>query len=231
MSDALRPLHRPRLYEQLVERLREYVHEAGLKAGDRLPSERELAHRLGVSRNTLKQATVALEVQGMVEIRHGGGTYLRRRDLSAEPLDTLLQRRQLLPDILDTRDAVEPKLAALAARRRTDADLARLASALAVMADEVGAGGLGEDGDRLFHLAVSAAAHSQILAEFYRRLAPQLTASRRESLRQPGRPSSSLTQHRQIFDAISDADPLRAAEAAREHVRTVSRVRLLSWEP
>ncbi len=231
MTDALRPLHRPRLYEQLVERLREYVREVGLKAGDRLPSERELAARLGVSRNTLKQATVALEVQGVLEIRHGGGTYLRRRDLTVEPLDTLLQRRQLLPDILDTRDAVEPKLAALAAERRTDADLAQLTSALAVMADEIDCGELGEEGDRLFHLAVSVAAHSQILAEFYHRLAPQVTESRRESLRQPGRPVRSLAQHRQIFDAIADADPRRAAKAARQHVRTVGEVRLLSWEP
>ena len=68
MSEALRPVERPRLYEQLVHRLREYIEEAGLKTGDRLPSERELAERLGVSRNTLKQATVALEVQGLVEI-------------------------------------------------------------------------------------------------------------------------------------------------------------------
>lgn len=231
MPDALRPLRRPRLYEQLVDRLREYVDEAGLKSGDRLPSERELAGRLGVSRNSLKQATVALEVQGIVETRHGGGTYLRSRDLSAEPLDTLLQRRQLLPDVLDTRDAIEPKLAALAAGRRTAADIEEMAAALTRMAEEVDTGELGKEGDRLFHLAVSEAAHSHILGEFYRRLAPRITESRRESLRQPGRPASSLAQHRHIFAAIKDRDPDGAAEAARRHVETVSKVRLLTWDP
>lgn len=231
MSEALRPLPRPRLYEQLVQRLQEYVREAGLGAGDRLPSERDLAERLGVSRNSVKQATVALEVQGLVEIRHGDGTYLRKANLAVEPLATLLDRRQRLPDILDTRDALEPKLAALAALRRTSRDLAAMAAALADMSRTVEAGGLGEEGDRRFHLAVTRAAHSPILAEFYRQLTPQLGESRLESLRQPGRPGQSLAQHRRIAEAIEAGDDRRAATATRRHVRTVGQVRLLAWDP
>lgn len=231
MSEALRPVERPRLYEQLVHRLREYIEEAGLQAGDRLPSERELAERLGVSRNTLKQATVALEVQGLVEIRHGGGTYLRSDTLSAEPIATMLERKQRLPDILDAREALETKLAELAATRRTDDDLAEMDAAIEAMRRTIKSDGLGDEDDRRFHSAVTAAAHSPILAEFYRQLAPQISESRIESLRQPGRPASSLVQHQRIVEAIRAGAPKRAVTAVRGHVRTVGDVRLLSWEP
>ncbi|MGH8921807.1 MAG: FadR/GntR family transcriptional regulator [Actinomycetes bacterium] len=229
MSDALRPLDRPRLYEQLVQRLREHVAEAGLQAGDRLPSERELAERLGVSRNTLKQAIVVLEVQGLIEIRRGGGTYLRTDDLPAESLATLLERKQRLPDVLEARDALETKLAALAATRRTDDDLVVMTDALADMRQDTRAGGLGDEGDRRFHVALSAAARSAILSEFYRQLTPQITESRLESLRQPGRPSQSLAQHLRVLDAIRAGDPVRAGRAMHRHLSTVSDVRLLSW--
>ncbi|MFD5625458.1 FadR/GntR family transcriptional regulator [Streptomyces sp. NPDC127072] len=232
MTDALRPMgSKPRLYEQVLDRLRSYAVEAGLGAGDRLPPERDLAARLGVSRASVKQAIVVLEVQGLVEVRHGGGTYLVRDTLDAEPVEQLVDRRRRLPDVLDAREALETKLAALAAERRTDEDVAAIDSALAHMRAEITAGGHGVEGDRLFHAAVTAAGHSGILAEFMRSIAEQIAESRHESLRQPGRPARSLTQHRAIFDAIVAQQPGRAAAAMRRHVRTVARVRLLDWDP
>src|SRR6266536_2951129 len=83
---SLRPVARPRLYEQLVERLLALVHELHLAPGDRFPPERELAAALDVSRATLRQALVALEVQGVVEVRHGNGAILRANP----PHDTVL---------------------------------------------------------------------------------------------------------------------------------------------
>ncbi|MEU6119364.1 FadR/GntR family transcriptional regulator [Streptomyces sp. NPDC047117] len=232
MSEALRPMTRPRLYEQVVERLRQYAAESGLGAGDRLPPERELAQRLGVSRASVKQAIVVLEVQGLVEVRHGGGTYLVRGTLdAAEPVERLVERRRRLPDVLEAREAMETKLAELAARRRTDADLEALDDALAHMAQEVADGGPGVEGDRRFHAAVTAAAHSTLLAEFMRAIAEQITESRNESLRQPGRPKRSLAQHRRILEAIREGNPRSAATAMRRHLRTVAEVRLLTWTP
>jgi GntR family transcriptional repressor for pyruvate dehydrogenase complex len=230
-SDPLRPLPRPRLYERVLSQLQEYAHTAGLKAGDRLPPERELAERLGISRASVKQAIVVLEVQGLVDVRHGGGTYLLRDHLIAEPVETLVERRRRLPDVLDAREAVETKLAQLAALRRTDADLAEIDAALEQMAEQVAAGELGEDGDRRFHAAVTAAARSGLLAEFMREIAPQIAESRHESLQQPGRPERSLGQHRRIAEAIRAGEPEDARRAMRDHVLTVSEVRLLSWDP
>lgn len=205
--------------------------EGGLRAGDRLPPERELAGRLGVSRASVKQAIVVLEVQGLVEVRHGGGTYLVRDSLDAEPVEQLVERKRRLPDVLEAREALETKLAELAAERRTPEDLAAMRAALDHMAAEIEAGEPGVEGDRLFHAAVTAAAHSALLAEFMRSIAEQITESRNESLRQPGRPHRSLTQHRAILVAIEERRGKAAATAMRRHVRTVAKVRLLDWNP
>ncbi|MEU1485087.1 FadR/GntR family transcriptional regulator [Streptomyces sp. NPDC005752] len=231
MSDALRPMGRTRLYEQVLDRLRSYAAESGLVAGDRLPPERDLAQRLGVSRASVKQAIVVLEVQGLVEVRHGGGTYLLGRGLDAEPVERLVERRRRLPDVLEAREALETKLAELAADRRTEEDLTALRASLAHMAAEIADGGHGVEGDRRFHASVTAAAHSALLAEFMRSIADQITESRHESLRQPHRPGRSLTQHRAILDAIEGQRGKAAAAAMRRHVRAVAKVRLLDWNP
>lgn len=108
MTDALRPMAKQRLYEQVLDRLRQYVAEGGLRAGDRLPPERDLAQRLGVSRASVKQAIVVLEVQGLVEARHGGGTYLVRDSLDVEPVERMVERRRRLPDVLEARRPWRP---------------------------------------------------------------------------------------------------------------------------
>ncbi|HEX7304482.1 FadR/GntR family transcriptional regulator [Lentzea sp.] len=231
MSEALRPMVKSRLYEQVLERLREHVTEAGLSAGDRLPAERDLAASLGVSRASVKQAIVVLEVQGLVEARHGGGTYLVRDTLDVEPVEQLVERRKRLPDVLEAREALETKLAELAAERRTDAELEDIRQALVFMGEEIENGANGVEGDRRFHAAVTAAAHSSLLADFMTTIATQITESRTESLRQPGRPSRSLAQHTAIFEAIVAGDGKKAAAAMRRHVRTVAKVRLLAWVP
>jgi GntR family transcriptional regulator, transcriptional repressor for pyruvate dehydrogenase complex len=231
VTDPLRPMARTRLYEQVLDRLREYVAQEKLTVGDRLPPERELAQRLGVSRASVKQAIVVLEVQGYVAARHGGGTYLMRDTLDPEPMEQLVERRRRLPDVLDAREALETKLAELAARRREDVDVEAMESALRLMEAEISAGGEGAEGDRRFHAAVTAAARSSLLAEFMKVIADQITESRHESLRQPGRPRRSLGQHRRILEAIRKGDPTAAAAAMRKHVRTVAEVRLLSWSP
>lgn len=229
-TGALRPVQRIRLYEQLVQRLLQHIRDSGLRAGDRLPPERELAQRLGVSRNSLKQAFVILEVQGMVDIRQGDGTYLRRVD-QAESLKVLLDRKQRLPDVLDAREALEAKLAELAALRRTDLDLINMDAALETMHEQVAAGELGAEGDRRFHAAMAVAGHSAVLQQFYDAIASQISETRQESLRQPGRPAQSLAQHQRIVAAVRAGDAVAAVAAVRDHIAAVSSVRLLDWQP
>lgn len=231
MADALRPVGRTRLYEHVIARLQEHVVQSGLTAGSRLPPERELATRLGVSRASIAQAIVALEVQGLVETRHGGGIYLVRDRLEVDSLPDLVARKKRLPDVLDARDALETKLAALAAARHTDDDLAAIDAALSFMRGQIDRDELPIEGDRRFHQAVADAAHSQLLKAFYEEIRDAIAESRRESLRQPDRPRQSYADHAQIAAAIRAGDVHAAAEAMHGHVDHVSTVRLLSWEP
>lgn len=223
---ALRPVERYRLYEQLVRRLLAHIEEAGLQPGEQMPSERELAQRLGVSRNSVRQALVALEVQGIVGVRHGGGTFL----LTPTPQDTvttLRKRRQRLPDVLEAREALEVKIAELAAGRRTDADLTAMATALESMSADIASGGHGVDGDARFHAAVAVAAHNAVLVELMQHLSDVIAETRIESLSQPGRPRRSLQGHQRIAEAIAAKDARKAASAMRSHVRLVGHVALL----
>jgi GntR family transcriptional repressor for pyruvate dehydrogenase complex len=228
---ALRPVNRPKLYEQVVDRLREHVAAAGLHVGDRLPAERDLAARLGVSRTSVRQAIVALEVQGLVEVRHGGGIFLLREHWAPEPLARMLDRRRRLPDVLEARDALETKTAALAARRRTEDDLREIDAALEDMRRAIKDGELGEHADRRFHGAITSAARNPLIAEAMANLADRIAESRTESLRQPGRPAQSLAQHLAVAEAIRRGDPEAAATAMHIHVSSVGKVKLLEWSP
>jgi len=223
-------MERPRLYEQVVERLLDHVIEQQLRPGDRLPPERDLAERLGVSRATVAQALVALEVLGVIDVQHGNGAVLLYRPSSAVVLRGLREHADRLPDIVDARIAVETRLAALAAARRTPEDLAAVESALDVMAEDIARGGRGLEGDELFHAAVTAAAHSAVLARLMAQISDLVRETRIESLSQEGRPERSLESHRAIARAIRDQDPDEAAQAMVEHLHLVSDVAVLKPE-
>jgi GntR family transcriptional repressor for pyruvate dehydrogenase complex len=141
----------------------------------------------------------------------------------------LMTRQHRLPEILEAREALETQLAALAAARRTDADIGAMVKALDAMAADISAGGLGEEGDRLFHEAVTAAARSTLLAEFMAALAAPIAETRRSSLGEPGRPPRSLHAHQRILEAISSGDPAAARQAMRRHVKMVADIGLLRW--
>lgn len=228
-TEALRAPDRRRLYEQLAARLLDYIEVTGLRVGDRLPSERDLASALQVSRASVRQATVALEVRGTLEVRHGDGIYLRSQASDSGRLMDLMTKRHRLPAILEAREALETQLAGLAAARRTKAEVQVMTEALDLMADDIEAGGLGEEGDRLFHEAVTRAARSPLLAEFMAALAAPISETRHSSLGEPGRPRRSLRAHRQILEAIERSDTPGARRAMRRHVKMVADVGLLRW--
>jgi GntR family transcriptional regulator, transcriptional repressor for pyruvate dehydrogenase complex len=228
---ALRPLERSRLYEEVGERLAEFVTESLMAPGDQFPAERDLAHRLGVSRTSVRQAFVVLQALGFVDIRHGEGAFLRRTRGFGDSLTKLLERRRRLPDVLEAREALEVKLAELAAAHRGQDDLKAMNAALTQMEKEIIAGGLGTEGDAAFHHAIALAARNQILLHLIEAMAEVIQESRVESLSEPGRPRRSLEAHRRILAAIQSRSTELAAEAMRQHLRVVADVSLLRWQP
>src|SRR3982750_544110 len=120
-TNSLRPVTRPRLYEQVVDQIQAWAIDNGPQVGDRLPPERELAARLGVSRASVSQALVALEVLGTVSVRHGDGAVLLATVNRLHLVAALRAHQDRLPEVIEARDALEGRLAALAAERRTEA--------------------------------------------------------------------------------------------------------------
>lgn len=224
---AMRPMQRSRLYEQIVERLLALIKELELVAGDRLPPERELAASIGVSRASVRQALVVLEVQGLVEVRHGEGAVLLETRPDSAVLAAARAHTRRLPEVIEAREALEVKLAALAAERRTDEDIERIDAALAGMERDIDAGGRGLEGDELFHGAVTAAGRSGLLADLMSEISTSIRESRIESLSQDDRPRQSLASHRQIAEAIRAGDAEAAADAMAEHIRLVSDIEIL----
>jgi GntR family transcriptional regulator, transcriptional repressor for pyruvate dehydrogenase complex len=231
-TTALRPLERSRrLYEDVGERLGLFVRESSMSPGDQFPAERELAHRLQVSRTSVRQSFVVLQALGFVDVRHGEGVFLRRTRGFGESFAKLIERRRRLPDVLEAREALEVKLAELAATHRGDDDLAAMRGALTMMEREINDGGLGTEGDSAFHHAIALAARNQVLLHLIDAMAEVIQESRVESLSEPGRPPRSLEAHTRILSAIDSQNAQLAAEAMRQHLRVVADVSLLRWQP
>jgi GntR family transcriptional regulator, transcriptional repressor for pyruvate dehydrogenase complex len=228
---ALRPLERSRLYEDVGERLGEFVRESGMEPGDQFPAERDLARRLHVSRTSVRQSFVVLQALGFVDVRHGEGAFLRRTRGFGDSLTKLLERRRRLPDVLEAREALEVKLAELAAAHWAEDDLRAMKAAVAQMEAEITAGGIGTEGDAAFHHAIALAARNEILLHLIDAMADVIQESRIESLSEPGRPPRSLEAHRRILAAIEARSTELAAEAMRLHLRVVADVSLLRWQP
>jgi GntR family transcriptional regulator, transcriptional repressor for pyruvate dehydrogenase complex len=220
-------LPRQRLYEQIAQQLLRHVRTAGLRPGDRLPPERELAARLGVSRASLSQALVALEILGVVAVRHGNGAVILALPNERQVVEAIQEHAGRLPDIIEARAALEVKLAQLAAVRRTDEDLATIDQALQGMAADVESGGRGIEGDEAFHAAVTAAGHSPLLERLMQEISGLIYETRVESLGQPDRPEQSLAGHREIAEAIRAQDSVAAATAMEQHITLVSDVAML----
>ncbi|AII05766.1 MULTISPECIES: FadR/GntR family transcriptional regulator [Rhodococcus] len=227
MAEQLRPVTRPRLYEVIVEQLCSHIADNEMVPGDRLPAERELAAKLGVSRASLSQALVALEVQGVLSVRHGDGAVLVRRPAEERVIKALREHADRLPDIIEAREALEVKLAGLAAERRTDAEMAAIDSAISMMESEISAGDRGVVGDEMFHEAITTAAHSSLLAKLMHEISELVRETRIESLSQTERPRASLEGHKKIADAVRRQDSVAAARAMAAHIRMVSDVALL----
>lgn len=157
-----------RVARAIVDSLQQDIAAGRLPLGTRLPNERELARQFGVSQPTMREALRALEVMGLIEVRHGSGAFVTgdTRGFLATALQTVLQlERADIVDVLEVRALLGRRCAALAARNATDADLHDMTTCL----DAVDSALLGEDLRRMieptgsFQIAVAAAAHNPLL--------------------------------------------------------------------
>ncbi len=215
------------MYEQVAARIQQLIVDGHLRPGDRLPTERELAERFGVSRSSVRDAIRVLELMGLVEPRQGEGTVVR--DLSPDavvnPLASLLVRsRALLRDLWDVRRMIEPHLAARAAQHATEEEVARLQAILDRQRAKAERGELAVEEDSEFHYTIATASRNQVILRILDVLMDLLRTSRERSLQVPGRLQRSLEGHRRILAAIRRRDPAAAEAAMRRHLEEIEEV-------
>jgi len=223
------PLRGRQLYEHIVERILDDVRDGRLAPGDRLPSERDLARALEVSRSSVREAVAALQTEGILRTRAGAGSYVAD--------DALARTRGLARNgrpggppggadaspsaLLEARALFEPAIAALAAEL--------LASMEEILDPERAEGrARWNDADRLFHRQVAAMTGNPVLVAIAEWVAevmdqPLWQRLRDESIAVPGRMRIHMAEHRMIYEAVAGGDARAAEFYARAHIERVRR--------
>jgi len=225
----LRVVRPKRMYEQIAEQIEALIRDGTFPAGRRLPGERELAERVGISRPSLREALIALETAGLIETRMGDGTYVRA-DLPQTPVFPLATGRDLGPGTLEqfeARRALECAAAELAATRATAAERAALQASLDRMAALVGRLENPAEEHMLFHTAIVDAAHNQILSRVVRELWRARQGAMWEVLRRrvenPESWRAGLVFRAQLMEALAARDGPAARALMEAHFARVGR--------
>lgn len=227
MSTLFKPIRPKKLSEEIVEQIKALVTDGQLKPGEKIPSEREMAALLGVSRPSVREAIMKLEAMGLLESRHGGGTYVRSlADGTLAPLAAMVEENpQLLAELLEVRMGLECWSAYLASERATASEIQKIGDCLEEMANQVKSGGWNSDVDSSFHYAITTAAHNTIQLHVLNTIHGLFQASIEVTLskiyNQRRYFEALLAQHRAIYEAISRRDSEEARRAMGEHLEWV----------
>jgi DNA-binding FadR family transcriptional regulator len=218
----IQPIDSRRLYEQVADQIGDLIRGGEFLPGQRLPAERDLSKTLGVSRPVVREAMIALEIAGLVEVRTGSGAFVRE----PRPDETAPVNAGHSPsDILNARMLIEGEIAALAASSASPDDVATLAGLIDQMAREHEAGRPWSAADLGFHVAIALASGNAALASMVERLwqeqhAPVFSILSERVRLQENWPAT-LQDHTAILAAIRSRKPEAARETMRAHLRQV----------
>jgi GntR family transcriptional repressor for pyruvate dehydrogenase complex len=226
MYRLLKEVRREKIFEDIVRQIRGLIKKGRLKAGDKLPPERDLAGAFKVSRASVREAIRVLEAAGLVKTHVGNGTYVETGSVEnlVEPLATVVVGgRESLLEIFAVRKMFEPHIAYLAAERATTDEVSELKGILSRQRREMGNQGLVTEIDYSFHLLLARMAKSQVLLKLYNTLAELINQTREEFLQEGDRPQKSVEGHAEIILAIEKGDPTLAKKAMSSHLRNIER--------
>jgi DNA-binding FadR family transcriptional regulator len=215
----------PRLYQQVANQIRHVIEQGGFTPGTRLPPERELALQLDVSRPSLREALIALEIEGRVEIRMGSGIYVCAPPAGApEPL----MLGESPSELMQARSVLEGSIITLAAARATRQGLDQVKACLDAMRRDVRRGQPPLEADRRFHVAIAEMTGNSVLVRMVSELFDGrhgLISSRMSRQAENAHTwEAALHEHEAIYQALEARDPHQAAAAMFGHL-TASRER------
>lgn len=225
----------PRLSDLVRERLLDSIRSAELPAGAKLPSERELAERLGVSRTVVREAVRDLAAQGVLDVRSGSGARISdsKDEGLGRSLGRYLRRRNLMnPEkIHEVRETLELQTTRLAAQRASPEDLSAIRGALDRMSDAGDDPEASSLADVEFHRAIAKAADNDLYLVLVDSLYDILMEIRLATLSLPGRSQAVVKQHAAVLGALEAGDPAAAMQAMRDHLADSLKVYRASQRP
>jgi DNA-binding FadR family transcriptional regulator len=222
-----------RLYRQIADQIRNLIRIGEFPPGARLPAERDLARQLGVSRPSVREALIALEVEGLVEVRIGSGIYVvggNRSNEGSEPVEAASGPFELLR----ARAVIEGECAALAAKSARKTQVAAIGEAIALMQKEMSGEKHALSADRLFHLRVAEATGNGALVQVVRMLWEERTGPLYSQLEQhydsPHLWHAALAEHRAVLKAIAARDSAGARSSMQRHLNQAYKRFSTSWD-
>jgi DNA-binding FadR family transcriptional regulator len=208
-----------RLYRQIADQIRGLIQTGEFPPASRLPAERDLARQLGVSRPSVREALIALEVEGLVEVRVGSGIYVQHRSVSKPP-EVPMETGPF--ELLRARWIIEGECAALAAKAATRQQIQGMREALDMMEEDKRRNAMPLEGDRLFHLRLAEASGNSALVLVVKTLWEQRSGPLFTQLEHhfdtPELWSAAIREHRAVVAAIGAHDAASARRAMRQHL-------------
>ena len=222
----LKAVKRTRIPEEIVSQVLQLVRDGAIKPGDRLPPERELAQQMNVSRASVREAMRLMDIQGLVIIRPGAGTFITEDtvEVIVQAFSTLLSGPTGgASDIFEMRLILEPQVVSLAAERASDADIRRMENILLQQETDISNGGTGVEFDSEFHFAIAQATKNSALIAVTQAISDLLSQSRDPSIQSPERSRQSLQSHQLILEAVRSRQSRSAEEAMHQHIADIDR--------
>jgi len=229
MTNVFSPIKPKKISEEIVNQIKQLITIGDLKPGERIPSERDLATALGVSRPSVREAIMVLEAMGFLDSRQGGGTYVRSLTeiTIADPLSNIIGGKdpKILHSLTEVRMGLETWSAYLAAKRATDEQIERMRALYMIMEKQAAVGGWDAEIDAKFHYVITEATQNTIqvhvLNTIHTLFQTNIMVALTEFYQKEGYLEILLAHHLEILEAIAAHDPERAQKAMRVHIELV----------
>ena len=233
MSD--KSIEPQRLYRQIAKQIQMLISSGEFEVGSRLPAERDLATQLRVCRPSVREALIAMEVEGVIEVRTGSGIYVKslgkRGHAKTSAHNTKLEWGPL--EVMRARYLIEAEIAALAAKNATANDLKAMKLALKGMKKEAKAGRVPRDSDIAFHMAIANACANSVMLDTLDLYLQARTGHLFERLDDyfapPAAWAAAILEHEEVVQAIEAQNPQHARKAMQKHLRQAHKRFSASW--
>ncbi|TYO96898.1 FadR/GntR family transcriptional regulator [Desulfallas thermosapovorans] len=222
-----KPIKTRKIYEEIIEQVKEMINKGVLNPGDRLMTEREMAEKMQVGRSAVREALRALEAMGIIKVKPGEGTFINDTtpDALLRSFSTLAMDDETARELMELRKILEVEAAVLAAKRSNEKQLKAMSYALQQMEQDLKEGNLGEMADMNFHFAIAQAAGNSLLYKLMNTIADTMTTllavARQRLYLDPVNPPRLLREHKVIYRAISNSDAAAARKAMLQHLTGV----------